>query len=191
MAHLYISSTFSDLQDYRKAVYDILRKARHDVVAMEDYVATDQRPLDKCLADVAACDVYVGIFAWRYGYIPDQGNPERKSITELEYRKAGELGKACLVFLLDENVPWPRSAQDVVSGAGDRGQRIDTLRQELGAGLLAGFFKSPDQLAGLVSAAIANWEEQQRAPTPSDSSIRSITVTPQPREISRHLYLVY
>ena len=59
MAKIYISSTFSDLQDYRKAVNDILRKAGYAVDAMEDYVAADQRPLDKCLADVAACDVYV------------------------------------------------------------------------------------------------------------------------------------
>ncbi len=40
------------------------------MIAMEDYVATDQRPTEKCLADVAASDLYIGIFAWRYGYIP-------------------------------------------------------------------------------------------------------------------------
>ena len=38
---------------------------------MEDYVAKDQRPLQMCLDDVASSDVYVGIFAWRYGYIPE------------------------------------------------------------------------------------------------------------------------
>jgi hypothetical protein len=68
VAKIYISSTFEDLKDCRQAVYDTLRKMRHDVIAMEDYVATDKRPLKKCLADVAACEVYVGIFARRYGY---------------------------------------------------------------------------------------------------------------------------
>src|SRR5919202_1657926 len=86
MAKIYISSTYSDLKDYRRAVYDALRKIGHDVRAMEDYVATDERPLDKCLADVAAADVYLGIFAWRYGYIPTAGNPDGKSITECEFR---------------------------------------------------------------------------------------------------------
>jgi hypothetical protein len=133
MANIYISSTFSDLQDYRKAVYDILRRARHDVVAMEDYVAADQRPLDKCLADVAACDVYVGIFAWRYGYIPDKDNPERKSITELEYRKAAELDKPCLVFLLSEDTPWLPKFQDTATGESQQGKLIKALRQAPGS----------------------------------------------------------
>jgi hypothetical protein len=99
MAKVYISSTFTDLRAHREAVYKILRKLGHDVISMEDYVAADQRPLAKCLDDVAACAVNVGIFAWRYGYIPAQDNPERKSITELEYRKAAELGKPRLIFL--------------------------------------------------------------------------------------------
>lgn len=33
-------------------------------------LAVDQRPLDKCLQDVANCDIYIGIFAWYYGFIP-------------------------------------------------------------------------------------------------------------------------
>ena len=86
MAKIYISSTPSDLEECREAVYRMLRRMQHNVIAMEDYVARDQLPLDKCLDDVAACDVYIGIFAWRYGYIPDEDNPAQKSITELEFR---------------------------------------------------------------------------------------------------------
>ena len=93
MAKIYLSSTFGDLKAYRETVYRTLRQMRHDVIAMEDYIATDIRPLDMCLTDVANSDLYVGIFAWRYGYIPPKVNPERKSITELEYRKAIELYK--------------------------------------------------------------------------------------------------
>ena len=57
---------------------------------MEDYVATDERPVDKCLKDVAKADIYVGIFAFRYGYVPpaDHSNPKGLSITELEFRQA-------------------------------------------------------------------------------------------------------
>jgi uncharacterized protein DUF4062 len=54
---------------------------------MEDCTAEDQLPADKCLADVAACDLYVGIFAWRYGFIPPDNNPDNLSIAELEYRR--------------------------------------------------------------------------------------------------------
>ena len=46
---------------------------------MEDYVATDRRTVDKCLADVAGADIYVGLFAFRYGYVPppEHNNPKR------------------------------------------------------------------------------------------------------------------
>ncbi len=89
MAKVYLSATYSDLKPYRDAVYGILRKLRHDVISMEDYVATDTYPLRKCLKDVAACDLYVGLVGWCYGDIPEKDNPERLSFTELEYRQAG------------------------------------------------------------------------------------------------------
>jgi len=62
VATIYISSTYTDLKIYRDAVYHSLRRMRHNVIAMEDYIATDQRPVDKCLSDVASCDLYIGIF---------------------------------------------------------------------------------------------------------------------------------
>ena len=60
MAKIYISSTYGDLKDYREKVYHALLQWGHQVIAMEDYVASDQRPLDKCLADVAGCSPPVG-----------------------------------------------------------------------------------------------------------------------------------
>ena len=84
---VYISSTFADLEEYRRSVYEVLRQMRIDAIAMEDYVAQDQRHLQNCLEDVASCDIYVGIFAWRYGYIPNDNkkdnNPDNLYITEL------------------------------------------------------------------------------------------------------------
>lgn len=81
---VYISSTYSDLVKYWERVYNVLRKMRYDVIAMEDYVATDERPLDKCLADVSGSDVYVGIFVWRYGYIPPGQTLRHEGMHDLE-----------------------------------------------------------------------------------------------------------
>jgi tetratricopeptide (TPR) repeat protein len=170
MAKIYISSTYSDLSEYREAVYRTLRQLRHDVIAMEDYVAADLRPLKQCLADVAACDLYVGIFAWRYGYIPDQDNSEHRSITELEYRKAQASEKPCLIFLVDPGAAWPPNLMDAVTGEAEKGKRIDELRRELQQEKLAGFFRTPDELAKLVSVSVSRneriksgIEEQRRA----------------------------
>ncbi|MGH9846880.1 MAG: DUF4062 domain-containing protein, partial [Blastocatellia bacterium] len=151
MAKIYVSSTFSDLKECRAAVYDALRALRHDVIAMEDYVVSDQRPLDKCLADVAACEIYVGIFALRYGFIPDKDNPGRKSITELEFRHAVEKGKRCLLFLLDENASWQVSRIE----HGDGHERIKAFRQELSNDYTVSFFENCDELARKVATAVA------------------------------------
>jgi Domain of unknown function (DUF4062) len=153
METIYIASTYEDLKDYREAVYHALRKLQHNVIAMEDYVATDQRPLNKCLDDIARCNIYIGIFAWRYGYIPEKDNPERKSITELEYDKATELNKQRLIFLLHQNAPWSPSFMDAITSCGN-GQRIQQLRDKLRNDFLVGFFKTPDDLALAVSIAL-------------------------------------
>jgi Domain of unknown function (DUF4062) len=110
----------------------VLRQLGHDVIAMEDYVADDRRPLGRCLDDVADGSIYVGIYAHRYGYIPPHDNPERRSITELEYRHARANGKPCLIFLLDEAAFWPATAMDSHTGDGGGGARIKALREELG-----------------------------------------------------------
>jgi tetratricopeptide (TPR) repeat protein len=150
MTQIYISSTYSDLVEHRKQVYDVLRKMRYDVIAMEDYAATDERPLDKCLADVAASHLYVGIFAWRYGYIPPG---QERAITELEYRRAGEAGLERLIFLLPEDAPWPRNQVEKGPGA----EKIEALRAELGAAHIVEFFHSPEELAAQVATAVDVW----------------------------------
>lgn len=152
MAKIYISSTYDDLKEFREEVYRALRQLRHDVVAMEDYAASDQRPLDVCLSDVAACDVYIGLFAWRYGYIPAKDNSERRSITELEFRRAVEAGKTCLIFLLHEDVPWPPTLME----KGEGGDKLQRLRAELMDKYSVDFFRNKDDLARRVSAAVQN-----------------------------------
>jgi hypothetical protein len=79
---VYLSSTFLDLQDHRERVAGALRKAKYDVVMMEEYVTRDELVEIACQGDVTGCDAYLGLFAWRYGYIPEDNNPERQSVTD-------------------------------------------------------------------------------------------------------------
>jgi WD40 repeat protein len=155
---VYLSSTFEDLKDYRAAVFSALEKAGLAVARMEGYTAADERPLDLCLRDVAHSDVYVGLFAWRYGYIPppEHGNPHAKSITELEYRQAENRKLRKLLFFAhsDTKANWPEKYNDELSGAGEQGQRIEQLRKEFGTEKSAAFFRTPDDLATQVLAAI-------------------------------------
>ena len=175
MATIYISSTYSDLKEYREKVCRALRQMHHNVIAMEDYVATDQRPLEKCLADVEQCDLYIGIFAWRYGYVPEENNPEHKSITELEYRKAVETNKSPLIFLhtLGPGVTWYPEFMDAFTGDNGRGERIKALRDELQTKTTRSPFHTADELAQVVSTAVRNWEVALSG-TSSSSSLSDV-----------------
>lgn len=89
MARIYISSTYDDLKKEREAAAQAVRRLGHQPVCMENYVAAPQFPVDKCLHDVSRCDIYVGIFAWRYGFVPAGYD---KSITRLEYETSKNAG---------------------------------------------------------------------------------------------------
>lgn len=151
MARIYISSTYKDLADYREQVRVTVRREGHEAVAMEYYGARGEYPLDRCLRDVKQCDLYIGIFAWRYGFIPPKHD---RSITELEYRKAVETKKECLIFLLSEDAPWPRIKQDKDLS------RIEQLRAELSEKHTVVFFTNKDDLAARIGEAIRDWERR-------------------------------
>jgi hypothetical protein len=157
MARIYISSTFQDLQEERNAAAQAIRRLRHEALAMEDYVAEEQIPLDKCLADIRGCQAFIGIYAFRYGYVPAGYD---KSITHLEYEEAGQRAIPRLLFLLDENAPWPRAKMDKDS------EQIDSFRGQLLKQHLVSSFKSTAELSGLVSAAVSNLD--LRDPTRRD-----------------------
>jgi GTPase SAR1 family protein len=157
MARIYLSSTFQDLKEHREAVSLSLRRLGHEDVAMEYYVASEEKPLDQCLRDVANCDLYIGIFAWRYGYIPEGYD---KSITELEYRQAVSSGKPCLIFLLDEDAPWKKSFMEVAAMP-----QIEELRAEFTKAYQVDFFSTTQELSALVSQAVSNWEKRNSTKT--------------------------
>ena len=98
-----LSSTFRDLTAHRDAVlaatpsYDMLP------VAMEyDAALSADDLISASLKKVEQSDAYVGIIGYRYGQIPICGerNPQKLSLTELEFRRAMELKKPICMFLM-------------------------------------------------------------------------------------------
>jgi hypothetical protein len=154
---VYISSTYQDLIDHRTAVDRTLRRMGHDVIGMEQYVAEGSKPVDRCKADVRAADAYVTIVAWRFGYVPGRSAspPDLRSITEIELDEAKTSGKPVLAFLLDPEAPWPPNRVDAMGGTPGAGEDVSRLRALLGADYLAGIFRTPDDLASQVAAAVS------------------------------------
>lgn len=143
-ANIYVSATFEDLVEHREAVREAIRALDHVDVSMEHYVAEPKRPLVRCLDDVRRCDLYLGIFGHRYGYVPPGSD---RSITEQEYRAALKHGKDVICFLRQNDGSAADEPETSVT-------RLRALRDEISINYLAGFFSTPDELAAKASAAI-------------------------------------
>ncbi|MFZ4525109.1 MAG: DUF4062 domain-containing protein [Chlorobium sp.] len=85
---VFLSSTFEDLEDERTWAMRALDHLGIEVVSMEKSAAASRTPLQDSLDKVNDCDCFVGIYAHRYGTIPEESE---KSITEQEYDRAQKM----------------------------------------------------------------------------------------------------
>src|ERR1043165_8104325 len=98
-----ISSTARDLPEHREEVRNACLRQGMFPDLMENLPASDSEAITVSLALVDEADIYVGVFAHRYGYVPKENNPQQISITEMEYNRAIERDIPRLIFLIDKD----------------------------------------------------------------------------------------
>jgi hypothetical protein len=99
---VFVCSTFADLSSERESVLDAIRRLKLQHDSMEFFGARTQQPLETCLEEVRRSDILVVIVGHRYGSIaPEVGI----SFSEAEYREGFRLGKPCLIYMRDDDVP--------------------------------------------------------------------------------------
>ena len=72
---------------------------------MEHLPASDANAITASLKLVDEADIYIGVLAHRYGYIPKTNNRQKISITEMEYNRAVERKMPRLIFIMDKAHP--------------------------------------------------------------------------------------
>lgn len=173
---IFVSSTFEDLAEHRRAAIQALRELGHDVVAMEEFTAASAPPWKTVKERIDRCEAYVGIFAWRYGFLlkaddvdvrPGDDPPVERSFTHAEYLFAHDKGLKTLAFLLGESTPWlpgKIDAFDAVENSSrtSSARGIMELRRELQSSHVVSYFTSPDDLATRVATAVTNLGIGQR-----------------------------
>lgn len=187
MAVVYLSSTFADLKDERESVTQWLAKARHTV--RHSYVANQLPLVQACERDVEGADIYLLLAGQRYGAVPDTGNPENLSITELEYRAAKRSGKP-IVALFQANPPFDLS--DHASGDAVKIAALKRFHDDVRRTVTPDRFANEEQLIAAVSTgvteAVRKLEDQRREHAPP---ITPGVNRPHPRLLSRALLLVH
>lgn len=152
---VFISSTAVDLRPYRERVRDTLLSLGLFPVGMEQFGAQGMGDATSVSTEmVASADAYIGIIAWRYGYVPAGA---ARSVTHEEYEAATRLGMPRYMFLADPSTdtgetPFPAVARDPEHRA-----QLDAFRAELGTAHVVDFFTSPEDLAVRVATALTGY----------------------------------
>lgn len=106
---VFVSSTYTDLREERKAIIESLLNAKYIPAGMEMFSASNDEQFKYIKKIIDTCDYYVLIVGARYGSInPSTG----KSFTEQEYDYAVEKNIPVLAFLHDDPYNLPVEQRD-------------------------------------------------------------------------------
>lgn len=128
---VFISSTYEDLKEERKAVEETIIRSGDFPVGMEAFPAADEEQFDFIKTVIAQCDYYVLIVAGRYGSLA----PDGKSYTEKEYDYAVEVGVPVLVMIREEREKLPAHHSEL---DGHKREKLDSFIHSVSTGRLRG-----------------------------------------------------
>jgi hypothetical protein len=158
---IFLSSTFRDLANERKAVLGVLQRKRQAPVAMEYFLAKPTTPLKTALEHLRKSDVVILLLGFRSGSLISDGTD--RSYTEAEYDEATKLQLDVLPFLKKRKVPGSKEVRWVNQERSAAKKRaLNRLKRKAGPRQTWRTFTNPDQLATAVLEALDDWEDQGR-----------------------------
>ena len=148
----FLSSTVKGLESCREAAKNTINGLDGwKCIGMEDFGADPETPIDKCLARLKDCNLYVGILGNRYGDVHPQLG---KSYTELEYDEALRLKIKPLMFLATGDFKISMAERE----SDDLHEKQKEFRSRIAqhTGHFIAEFDNSDRLGAAVAKAIAN-----------------------------------
>jgi hypothetical protein len=144
---VFISSTFEDLREERRAVQDTIIQLGDFPVQMESFPAADEGQLPFIKSLIRQCDYYVLVIGGRYGTVGGDG----LSYTHKEYRYAVEQGVPVLVIVHDDRGKIPAGKSETT----DQGRKnLEEFIQEAIGERLRTTWSNADELKLRVREAL-------------------------------------
>ena len=128
-----------------------------------------------CLDEVEESDLFVGIYAHRYGYIPDGKDV---SITEQEFDHAKKLGKPIFGFIVDDDFIWHQKYWEH-----DKKAKLDAFLSKVKKYPVE-FFTIPDNLANNIASSVGHYLSEHKPI--SDSPLPTYEFTQTHRQHPPH-----
>jgi hypothetical protein len=151
---VFISSTYSDLIEYREVVKSAILGLQYHANDMIHWAADERDPTSLSLDELQESDLVVLLIAHRYGTIPPG---ETRSITEIEFDNAVKWGILVIVFLINEEYEWHPSKFEH-----RKYERLLAFKEKVKHHCTVKYYKTPDSLAALVTQAIVNFDRKHR-----------------------------
>ena len=145
---VFLSSTYNDLIEHRRAAHDSLEQLGLHVIWMEAFGARPVESTKACLGEIDECELFVGIYAHRYGYIPEGSDV---SITEQEFLHAKSKGKPIFCFIVHEDHPWSPKFVEY-----QKKENLESFLNHVKKQPIK-FFTTPENLANSIASSVGNY----------------------------------
>ena len=140
-----ISSTTLDLPAHRKQVMDACLYQDMLPKMMEHLPASDAEAISASLSLVDEANIYIGVYALRYGHVPTVNNPHEISLTEMEYDRAVASRIPRMIFMLDMNQTLADFTIDDID-TGESSEKLKRFKRRVESENVVKYFKSPEDL---------------------------------------------
>jgi tetratricopeptide (TPR) repeat protein len=158
---VFISSTYVDLIEHRKAAHDALERIGQEVGRMEIFGARADEATSVAFGQLEKSDLVVGIYAYRYGFIPEGAET---SITEQEFQHARSKHIPVLCFVVHEDEPWPPKMMEKDPA---KIKKLEDFKGRVLKEKVVDFFTTPADLGMKIATSVHNYlqilEEERRA----------------------------
>lgn len=136
---MFVSSTFKDLVEQRKAIINAVLDLDHIPSGMELFPSADMEQFEYIKRMIDACDYYILVIGSRYGQVDGDGI----SFTEREFDYAVEKKKIVLAFIQRDDSGDAGSKVDIDQAAA---KRLESFKTKVTTGRLVTFWTSLDNL---------------------------------------------
>ncbi len=170
---IFISSTYEDLKEARRAVQDAIMSIHHFPVGMEYFGAANENQWDHIKDEIDNSDYYVLIIGHRYGSVIQDGPDKGISYTEKEFNYAVEKGVPVLAFIIDKNAPV---RPDQIDTELEKVAALEKFKGKVKDKWLIDFWENSAALPAKVIAALHNEIAKNKRP----GWVRADSITAQP-----------
>jgi hypothetical protein len=175
--NVFLSSTSKDLVAHRQMAKQAIADLDAFPVAMEEFTADKANALKKCYDAVQKAEVFIGVYAHRYGFAPPSTMRYEASdgktlmgdgvtsITEWEYRWAVERDIPMLLYVLADSEQWqPKWVDDEPEKS-----RLAHFKATIRNQHIVPEFTTPENLAYQIATDLSRMMAQIARPTPTQS----------------------